>query len=75
MTCQCRIRKLPILFDENVNNDEDNTSAEKGEENAFLDAVMDSAIMQEAYAFLSQTSKGSVYRVSQKFQGSYMSPT
>ena len=41
----------------NVNNEDVPTSAEQGEEGAFLDAVMDSAVMQEAYNFLSQTSE------------------
>ena len=44
---------------QNVNNEDIPTSAEQGEEGAFLDAVMESAIMQEAYNFLSQTSKSS----------------
>ena len=47
------------LISQNVNNEDIPTSAEQGEEGAFLDAVMDSAIMQEAYNFLSQTSKSS----------------
>ena len=42
-----------------MNNEDVPTSAEQGEEGAFLDAVMESAIMQEAYNFLSQTSKSS----------------
>ena len=40
-----------------MNNDDVPTSAEENEESAFLDAVMESAIMQEAYNFLSQTSE------------------
>ena len=40
-----------------MNNEDVPTSAEQGEEGAFLDAVMDSAVMQEAYNFLSQTSE------------------
>ena len=49
----------PLSSSQNVNNEDVPTSAEQGEEGAFLDAVMESAIMQEAYNFLSQTSKSS----------------
>jgi len=48
-------RALFDNYDANVNNEDVPTSAEQGEEGAFLDAVMESAIMQEAYNFLSQT--------------------
>ena len=46
-----------LIPPKNVNNEDVPTSAEQSEESAFLDAVMDSAIMREAYDFLSQTSK------------------
>ena len=46
-----------LIPSKNVNNEDVPTSAEQSEESTFLDAVMDSAIMREAYDFLSQTSK------------------